>query len=153
MTGVQKLMLLPAPGAKPVAPSAAASRGQGEQQVEAVVRSPAIHSRDGQRGPLRNPVEQHRWEEQEGAERQRRVQADQEPVKGRRISFSRLTSLGFMVQVLGQQSQAARESQTAQLSPLSQHRDGALIGSDSYRKAGGEPELLPEGATFVRLAV
>jgi hypothetical protein len=36
---------------------------------------------------------------------------------------------------------------------LSGHRDAALLGSDIYRRAGGEPEILPDSATFVRLAV
>ena len=151
MTGVPKLQLLPAPGAKPLAPAEAASRGHAvQQEIEAVVRSPAVHARDGQKGLQRNPVEERRWEEQEGAGRQRAIRNDQEPASGRRISFSRLTSMAFMVQVLGQQSQGAP---AAPQSTLSQHRDAALIGSDIYRRAGGEPELLPEDATFVRIAI
>lgn len=67
-------------------------------------------------------------------------------------SFSRLTSMPFMVQVLGQQAPASR-SQTAPETSLSGHRDAALLGSDLYRRAGGEPEILPDQATFVRLAV
>ena len=150
MTGVQKLPLLPAPGAKPKAPVAAVSQGSGvQQEIEAVVKSPAAQSRTGQRGLPHQQVEERRWAEQKDAVRQGRVQGGADPAKGRRISFSRLTAMPFMVQVLGQQSPG---SQTTQQTPLAQHRDGALIGSELYRKAGGEPELLPEDATFVRIA-
>lgn len=151
MTGVPKLQLLPAPGAQSLAPAAAASRGQGiHQEVEPVVRSPALQARGGQKGLQRHPVEERRWEGQEGPAGQRTLRPDQDPASGRRISFSGLTSMAFVVQVLGQQSQTAA---AAPQSTLSQHRDAALIGSDIYRKAGGEPELLPEDATFVRIAV
>ncbi len=150
MTGVQKLPLLPAPGAKPKAPAVALSRGSGVQpEIEAVVKSPAARSRTGQRSLPHERVEERRWEEQRDAARRARFQDAAEPAKGRRISFSRLTAMPFMVQVLGQQSSG---SQITQQTPLVQHRDGALIGSELYRKAGGEPELLPEEATFVRIA-
>ncbi len=160
MTGVQKLLLLPAPGAKPPASSDAASPAAAARQgVEAVTKIPPVRARDDQ-GNL-----QRRWEDQEAAAAERRPgqppqgqtregQAAQGPAKGRQVSFSRLSSMPFMVQVLGQQSLASKGLQPApQSSTLSQHRDGALMGSEIYRKAGGEPELLPEDATFVRFAV
>lgn len=155
MTGVQKLLLLPAPGAKPSAsPDAASPAAAAKQGVEAVAKTPPVRARDDQ-GNL-----QRRWEDQEAAAAERKAaqpgqgQAAQGPAKGRQVSFSRLSSMPFMVQVLGQQSLAAKGLQPApQNSPLSQHRDGALMGSEIYRKAGGEPELLPEDATFVRFAV
>lgn len=150
MTGVQKLQLLPAPGAKPKAPATAVSQGSGvQQEIEAVVRSPATQSRTGQRALERQVMEERRWDEQKDAARKDRIQDGAGPAQGRRISFSRLTAMPFMVQVLGQQHPG---SQTTQQTPLAQHRDGALIGSELYRKAGGEPELLPEDATFVRIA-
>jgi hypothetical protein len=34
---------------------------------------------------------------------------------------------------------------------LPDHRDGAVLGSDAYRRAGGEPALYPTGATLFRL--
>ena len=151
MTGVPKLQLLPAPGAKPLAPAAAEARGLGvQQEVEAVVRSPALYGRGGQKGLQHHLVEERRWEEQAGPDRQRAIRNDQDPASGRGINFSRLNAMAFVVQVLGQQSQ---NTTAAPQSTLSQHRDGALIGSDIYRKAGGEPELLPEDATFVRIAI
>jgi len=58
-----------------------------------------------------------------------------------------------MVQLLGQQAIAGRSQAVQPQTSLSGHRDAALMGSDVYRRAGGEPELLPDGATFVRLAV
>jgi len=59
----------------------------------------------------------------------------------------------FMVQVLGQQAAAGRSLAALPQTSLTGHRDAALMGSDIYRRAGGEPEFLPDGATFVRLAV
>ncbi|WP_422364889.1 hypothetical protein [Pelagibius sp.] len=160
MTGVQKLPLLPAPGTKPMASSDAASPAAATKQgVEAVAKTPPLRARDDQ-GNL-----QRRWEDQEAAAAERRPgrvaredaardHAAQGPAKGRQVSFSRLSSMPFMVQVLGQQALASKGLQPApQSTSLSQHRDGALMGSEIYRKAGGEPELLPEDATFVRFAV
>lgn len=155
MTGVQKLPLLPAPGTKPMAsPDAASPAAAAKQGVEAVTKIPPLRARDDQ-GNL-----QRRWEDQEAAAAERRPgraereDAAQGPAKGRQVSFSRLSSMPFMVQVLGQQALASKGLQPApQSSSLSQHRDGALMGSEIYRKAGGEPELLPEEATFVRFAV
>lgn len=155
MTGVQKLPLLPAPGTKPMAsPDAASSAAAARQGVEAVAKTPPLRSRDDQ-GNL-----QRRWEDQEAAAAERRPgrlaqdHVAQGPAKGRQVSFSRLSSMPFMVQVLGQQALASKGLQsTPQSTSLSQHRDGAMMGSDIYRKAGGEPELLPEDATFVRFAV
>jgi hypothetical protein len=58
-----------------------------------------------------------------------------------------------MVQLLGQQAVTGRAQAAQPQTSLSGHRDAAVMGSDVYRRAGGEPELLPDGATFVRLAV
>ncbi|NIA68389.1 hypothetical protein HBA54_07270 [Pelagibius litoralis] len=155
MTGVSKLLLLPAPDAKPSAPSAVAAQNTGTQQaIEAVVRSPAADRRDGQTAQQRGSVEERRWQEQQGSQGRSRAVQVQEPAKGRLISFSGLTSMPFMVQVLGQeQAQTSQGSRATPQSALSQHRDGALMGSDIYRKAGGEPEIMPESATFIRIAV
>jgi hypothetical protein len=76
-----------------------------------------------------------------------------EAASGRLISFSRLSSMPFMVQVLGQQATAGRPQDATPQTSLTGHRDAALLGSETYRKAGGEPEILPDDATFVRLAV
>lgn len=76
-----------------------------------------------------------------------------EATSGKLINFSRLSSMPFMVQVLGQQAAPGRSQANAPQTSLSGHRDAALLGSDSYRRAGGEPGFLPDSATFVRLAV
>ncbi len=151
MTGVQKLHLLPAPGVKSAALQAAASKGQAARpEIEAVVKSPAVRARAGNRGALRNPIEERRPGDRQGPPAGGNLRNEAAAGRAERIGFSRLTALGFMVQVLGQQNQAA---QTAQPHTLTQHRDAALIGSESYRRAGGEPEVLPDDATIVRVAV
>jgi len=55
--------------------------------------------------------------------------------------------------VLGQQAVAGRSQAAQPQTSLTGHRDAALMGSAVSRRAGGEPELLPDGATCVRLAV
>jgi hypothetical protein len=54
-------------------------------------------------------------------------------------------STGFMTQVLGQVLGGEFSAE------LPGHRDGAVLGSDAYRRAGGEPALYPTGATLFRL--
>lgn len=153
MTGVPKMQLLPAPGAKPLAPSGAAGQGSGSRQViEAVVRTTPPRA-GSEEAAARALVEQRAGEGRDGSTGRERTAAAQEPAKGRLASFSRLSSMPFMVQVLGQQALAERSPAAAAQTPFSQHRDGALMGSDLYRKAGGEPELMPDNATLVRFAV
>ncbi len=54
---------------------------------------------------------------------------------------------GFLAQVLGQAAESGAHG------PLAGHRDGPTLGSEAYRRAGGEPALYsPEPALF-RLAV
>jgi hypothetical protein len=36
---------------------------------------------------------------------------------------------------------------------LQRHRDGAALGSDAYRRAGGQPPVYPTSAIVFRLAV
>lgn len=36
---------------------------------------------------------------------------------------------------------------------LAQHRDGSILGSDAYRRAGGEPTLYSEQPRILRIAV
>ncbi|MFQ6018066.1 MAG: hypothetical protein ACE5KF_07700 [Kiloniellaceae bacterium] len=52
----------------------------------------------------------------------------------------------FLVQMLGQ-----KLGPSARL--LTQHRDGPVLGSDAYRRAGGEPALYTDQATVFRIAV
>ena len=54
-------------------------------------------------------------------------------------------SAGFMAQVLNQAWGGGPSA------GLPGHLDGALLGSDAYRRAGGEPALYPTGATLFRL--
>ena len=154
MNPVAKIHLLPAPGTKLPVPAGTAAQSRGvPQEVEAVVRSPALKARDEQAAQQRGALRQRRGDEPEAQAGGSRASRQEASAKGRLISFSRLSSMPFMVQVLGQEGQTAKGATPAAPGGLSEHRDGALMGSDLYRKAGGEPELLPETATLVRFAV
>ncbi|WP_193367167.1 hypothetical protein [Pelagibius marinus] len=168
MTTVPRLQLLPPPGASPGA-TAVALPDQGEQRVQPVLAAKAI--RQGRPEFQQSTIDERQAREQLGnarADNQRRADnrrtgedrrqtgtapARSETASGRLINFSRLSSMPFMVQVLGQQAAAGRPQAAMPQTSLSGHRDAALLGSDIYRKAGGEPEILPDDATFVRLAV
>lgn len=177
MTAVQRLQLLPPPGTTP-AGQAVAAPGGGEQQVKPVVPARPVQRglqdpRDSQelarRGGDTPPVERRTadrdWqsrqaEPDEANNRETTHAAAEAPAKraaaGRRYGFSHLSSLPFLVQVLGQEGEQEGISAARPATPqtgLSRHRDAAQLGSDIYRKAGGEPEFLPETATFVRLVV
>lgn len=154
MTAVAKIHLLPAPGTRLPVPAGTAAQSRGvPQEVEAVVRSPALKARDEQAAQQHGPLHQRRGDEPEAQAGSSRATRQEASAKERPISFSRLSSMPFMVQVLGQEGRAAKSATPAAPGGLSEHRDGALMGSDLYRKAGGEPELLPETATLVRFAV
>ena len=164
MTAVHRLQLLPAP-ATTTGAIAVATPAPGEQQVKAVLPVRVIEH-DQPRYRQQPETEQRTGERRMGdrrlADRQASIGQGEagwrgdapadEPASGRRTAFSRLSSMPFMVQVLGQQVAGHPTADLPQTS-LSGHRDASLLGSDIYRKAGGEPEFLPETATFVRLAV
>ncbi len=166
MTTVPRLQLLPAPGSAP-GTTAVALPDQGEQRVLPVVAAKATrhgrpefqqttideHQARRQLGNERPANDSRASEERIGRGRSGAAPARGETASGRLINFSRLSSMPFMVQVLGQQATAGRPQGTAPQTSLSGHRDAAQLGSDIYRKAGGEPEILPDDATFVRLAV
>jgi len=182
MTAVQRLQLLPAPGTTP-AGQAVAAPDRGEQQVKPVVPARFVQRglqdpRDAQglaRGGVETPQVESRTADRrlsdrqsrqagpDGADNRRTTRATGEapakraaPATGHTYGFSHLSSLPFLVQVLGQEGGQEGMSAARRASPqtsLSSHRDAAQLGSDIYRKAGGEPEFLPETATFVRLAV
>lgn len=155
MTGVPRLQQLPVP-ASPAGATALAlapgGAGLRDQAVSAVTPARAIPAR-AERGTA--------WggeEPQAGAERagQRSAAATSGQVgaqTGRLLTFPRLSALAFMVQVLGQETAATPGQAVLPQTSLTGHRDAVLLGSDSYRRAGGEPEMLPSSATFVRLAV
>jgi len=161
MTGVPRLQHLPVPVASAGAPAVAQPEGGAGRQVKAVEPVTPVRYGQAERGQA-----DWNWADRggqgrvgEGAEsrRERRLQrgslSGEEATGGRAVSFSRLTSMPFMVQLLGQQAVAGRSQAAQPQTSLTGHRDAALMGSDVYRRAGGEPELLPDGATFVRLAV
>ncbi|MEO3428228.1 hypothetical protein AAFN88_05180 [Pelagibius sp. CAU 1746] len=166
MTAVPRLQLLPAPGTLP-GTAAVALPGQGEPRVQPVVpvkatrhnrpeiQQPTIDERQARRqlGNERAADHGRTGDERVGRGRQDAIPARGEAANGRLIGFSRLSSMPFMVQVLGQQATAGRPQAATPQTSLSGHRDAAQLGSDVYRKAGGEPEILPDDATFVRLAV
>lgn len=173
MTAVPRLQLLPPPGSAPGA-TAVATTEQGDPRVQPVVPAKSIRQdrQDFQQPLLEAPFEKRQArQELAGEGRAARARLSQEggpergqggagrttppsaPASGRQIHFSRLTSMSFMVQVLGQQTVGGRDPAVTPQTSLTGHRDAALLGSDIYRKAGGEPEILPDDATFVRLAV
>lgn len=168
MTAVPRLQLLPAPGTSPGG-SAVAVAGRGEQRVQPVLPAKATErgrpdfrpSAIDERQAREKLTNQRAADGRGGAARLGsggRDQASPTAVRGetgggQQLHFSRLSSLPFMVQVLGQQAGADRPQAVAPQTSLAGHRDAALLGSDIYRRAGGEPEILPEDATFVRLAV
>lgn len=156
MTGIPRLQLLPAPGSTSGA-LAVASPSQGEQRVKPVTpATPVYRGQQGRQQVLidQNRVDQGKRRDQGGSAAQDRAAPAGEAANGKLINFSRLSSMPFMVQVLGQQSYDRQpQTGTAPQTSLSGHRDAALLGSDIYRRAGGEPQVLPDSATFVRLAV
>lgn len=151
MNGVPRLQHLPVPATSAGAPAVAQPQGSAGRQVEPVEPvTPAVHVQTG-RSQGRAQVED-APQRREGKDRPARLAAE-EGAANRPFTPSRLTSMPFMVQLLGQQAGAGRPQAAAPQTTLSGHRDAAVLGSDIYRRAGGEPELLPEGATFVRFAV
>lgn len=65
--------------------------------------------------------------------------------EGRGAGFAAAT--GFLAQVLGQAPDPEAES------PLLRHRDGPSLGSQAYRRAGGEPPVYSEAPNLIRLSV
>ncbi|MFQ5775932.1 MAG: hypothetical protein ACE5GS_15535 [Kiloniellaceae bacterium] len=55
-------------------------------------------------------------------------------------------SARFLIQVLAQDLGPPA-------GPLAQHRDGAVLGSDAYRRAGGQPPLYSQRPTVFRITV
>lgn len=168
MTAVPRLQLLPAPGATPGA-TAVAAPGQDDRRVQPVLPAKAVQR--GRPEFQQTTIDERRARERlanghaandrragdervgQGSGRAHGAPARNEAAGGRQFHFSRLAALPFMVQVLGQQSAGGRPQAAAPETSLSGHRDAAALSSDIYRKAGGEPEFLPDRATFVRLAV
>jgi hypothetical protein len=160
MTGVPRLQHLPVPATATGSMAVAVPEAGGGQQAKALV--PVTPPRATQPHTGRGTA----WTGGAGRERIAdgtrqsggRQAAPSDPsaaegAGGRLVSFSRLSALPFMVQVLGQQAAAGSRLAAVPQTSLAGHRDAALLGSDSYRRAGGEPAVLPDGATFVRLAV
>lgn len=172
MTVVPRLQQLPPPGSRSGLP-AVALPGLADQPVKPVLPARTIQGgkpdprqpSDADRVTAERRVDDRRIADRQDARARIEQGGEQgrsagrggagatapEPAGGRLIDFSRLSSMPFMVQVLGQEGGA--RPVTLPQSSLDGHRDAALLGSDIYRRAGGEPEFLPETATFVRLAV
>jgi hypothetical protein len=154
MTGVPRLQHLPVPVASAGAPAVAQPDGGAGRQVKPV--DPVAPVRYGQ-AERHSERGQGRVGEGSDNRRERGLQrsgpSGEEASGHKPVTISRLTSMPFMVQLLGQQAVTGRAQAAQPQTSLSGHRDAAVMGSDVYRRAGGEPELLPDGATFVRLAV
>lgn len=154
MTGVPRLQHLPVPATSAGAPVVAAAETDERQRVRPVTPAAPAPRHQAERdtgwagGASRKQIgDGFRGDQGHSPAPNSRVAGDKP------VSFSRLASMPFMVQLLGQQAATGRVLGAAPQTDLSGHRDAALLGSDIYRKAGGEPEMLPDSATFVRLAV
>lgn len=146
MAGVPSIIILPpvAPGLERAAPG---SHGEPASRRVSVVqrlappredgraRQPRPHADDSERSRQRDIREVRQLVVHSGAE------AIPQPFGGARFAASR-----FLVQVLGQGS-------SPPAGPLSQHRDGAALGSEAYRRAGAEPVHYSEQPTLFRIAV
>ncbi len=66
---------------------------------------------------------------------------------GRRAGAPFAAATSFVAQVLGQAPEEEIES------PLLRHRDGPSLGSEAYRRAGGDPPVYTEAPSLFRLAV
>ena len=155
MNGVPRLQHLPVPAAAAGAAAPAVPEAGTDQRVKSVQPvAPTEFNRPHGRGGWGLPDEPEHLGDKASRDRSaaRASRDGSEPAAGRLINFSRLTAMPFMVQVLGQQA-AVRGHQAVPQTSLTGHRDAALLGSDLYRRAGGEPGMLPDGATFLRLAV
>lgn len=169
MTGVPRLQHLPIPAAPAGAAAVAVPQTRSGQRVQEVLpvlpvqrdaaqleRRPAGpdgNDRGGIEDAARRGRASARPDGQPNLSGRSGGQGGGEAAAGRLVNFSRLSSMPFLVQVLGQMGTAGRSQPAALQGSLAGHRDAALLGSDVYRRAGGEPELLPDSATFVRLAV
>ncbi len=56
-------------------------------------------------------------------------------------------SIRYLAQLLGQEGEARDGS------PVTEHRDGPLLGTEAYRRAGADPLLYSEDPEIFRLAV
>ena len=88
----------------------------------------------------------------------RRAAANQdrfnESVAAQSVEEAIQPSIPFLVQLLGQDAAPIRGVGLAGYGQtIEQHRDAAILGSQLYRQAGGEPSILSEGATFLSIAV
>jgi hypothetical protein len=158
MTGIARLQHLPVPATAGTVAVATPDHAE-DRQVKAVLPVTPTHRNGAEaersarwaRGTGRDQIS-----DGSGGGEERRAAAGPlvgEAAGGRQISFSRLTSMSFVVQLLGQQSAPGRSQAAMPQTLLTGHRDAAVMGSELYRRSGGEPEILPDSATFVRLAV
>jgi hypothetical protein len=153
MTAVPRLQLLPAPGTSP-GTTAVALPDQREQRVQPVV--PAKAARHGRPEYQQTTIDERQARQQLGSERaesQRRTndrragedrrQAGTTPVRseaaGGRLSFSRLSSMPFMVQVLGQQATAGRRHAPDQPQRPPRRRPAGQRHLPQSRRRAGDP--------------
>src|SRR3546814_6739464 len=134
MTGIPRLQHLPVPVATTGATAVALP--ESGRQAKAVVPVTPVHPRQAQAerstawsgGAAREGAED-AGDLKRGHKAAADGRASGETTVGRLAGFSRLSSMPFMVQVLGQQAAAGR-SQVPPQTSLSGHRDAALLGSD-----------------------
>jgi hypothetical protein len=146
MAGVPSVIILPpvAPGPERAAPGA--SGATASPRVSAVERIAPPREEARSRQPRPNAGEGERSRRREGRELRHlavRSGAGQAPQPFGAVRFA---ASRFLVQVLGQGSGPPA-------GPLAQHRDGAALGSEAYRRAGAEPAHYSEQPTLFRIAV
>lgn len=115
----------------------------GRGRVPAVERIEALRSRVQARHPRPDP---HAAESDGGRSRGLGAGRLPEARRGRATEGFPGASSGFLVQVIGQGRGPVPR-------PLAQHRDAAVLGSEAYRRAGGQPPLYSDQPTVFRITV
>ena len=122
-------------------PSAFAAAGSGSpaHPILAVAALPWTHAEGRARPSRQDPAGQ------EGDQASGRDLQPQRPAR-RRGDAVGSGSIHFLVQVLNQDLGPAAN-------PIVRHRDGPVLASDAYRRAGGDPALYSEQPQLLRIAV
>ncbi len=149
MTASQVLLIPPAVTARGAAASSAPFRAGGGEDARVVPVEPIgrIRSIDGQVQERRaRPFVQPDLEDARGSST--RDRAAPEAARGIRIQPTAHAAPPYVAQLLGQQAPGALAGLE-----LLDHRDAAALGSEAYRRAGGEPPFYSEAPAYFRLTV
>jgi len=150
MAGLPPSLILPASAAAiRLPPPAGSAPGHGSEgrPVSAVFPPPQLREDTQARQPRQNLAEgrggRTRGTDHTPFGRSRPRTSDSE---AQSFSATGIVSSSFLAQVLGQDLGPAGNI-------VALHRDGPALGSDAYRRAGGEPAIYSEEPRLLRLAV